>query len=287
MSESEEIVALFKQNDTNGDGTIDEAELLGVMTGIGFSEEDCKTMFASADMNKDGVINYEEFVAWVFSNDTEEKPAAEEESAAPYMKAAFELMAKSIIEMQSVMQEEGGDLEAAMANQQAMEGQFVELLGKCFDNHDKSGSGALETEEAKVFFSNLVSESGAFMETIVTISMKKMTEAMLNGLMEAMVSEEGADQDMTDEQKAGVKMTMIAGMREGVSSGIEQAKALRVQQLEDYKANKDERDAAAFAIIDVDGTGSIGKDEFVAAFTPGNEKSDQVMSALGLDSPDP
>merc|ERR1719458_146478 len=108
----------------------------------------------------------------------------------------------------------------------------------------------------------------------------------VKAIMDAMSSEEPAGEEGAN-MDAGVKTAMLAGMREGLQTGLEDAKAQTAKQLEEYKANKEERDAAAFAIIDVDGTGSIGKEEFLAAFTPGSEKSDQVMAALGLEPPEP
>jgi len=184
--------------------------------------------------------------------------------------------------------EEGGDIEAAMANEKEMEGKFVELLGKSFDHHDKSGTGDLTTEEAKAFFSNLVCESGAFMEAMFTICTKKMMDMMIKQMLEGMKSEgeEPAGENQA-KMEAGMTTAMLAGVREGMKTGLEDAKTQCSKQLEDYKANKEERDAAAFEIIDVDGGGSIGKEEFIAAFTPGNKKSDRVMAALGLDMPDP
>lgn len=281
MAECAEIVDLFKQHDANGDGTIDEAELTAVMSGIGFTEEDCKKMFSEADMNKDGVIKYEEFVAWVFSDDLEEE-TPEGESAAPFMKQAFELLTKGITDLAAAAMEEGGDLEAAMANEQAMQEQFVELLGKSFDHHNTSGSGTLDPEEAKKFFSNLVAQSGAFLEAIVTISIKKFMQVTVKTMIEAM--SEGGDEASSTEP--GVKMAMVSAMREGLNSELEKAKVRTAQQLEEYLANKEERDEAAFKVIDVDGTGSIGKEEFLAAFTPGNDKSDEVMAALGIETPE-
>jgi len=256
-------------------------ELTAVMSGIGFTEEDCQKMFSEADMNKDGAIKYEEFVAWVFSDDLEEE-TPEGESAAPFMKQAFELLTKGITDLTAAAMEEGGDLEAAMANEEAMQSQFVELLGKSFDHHNKSGSGTLDPEEAKQFFSNLVSQSGAFLESIVTISIKKFMAVTVKQMM-AVMAEEG---DEASNAEPAVKMAMVSAMREGLQTELEKAKAKTAQQLEEYLANKEERDAAAFKVIDVDGTGSIGKDEFLAAFTPGNEKSDEVMAALGIEPPE-
>merc|ERR1719325_137237 len=103
--------------------------------------------------------------------------------------------------------------------------------------------------------------------------------------MEAMSAEVPAGQEGSN-MDIGMKTAVLAGMREGMKTSLEDAKAQCAKQLEEYKANKEERDAAAFAVMDVDGTGSIGKEEFLAAFTPGNEKSDQVMAALGLEPPE-
>lgn len=281
MAESAAVKALFKQHDLNDDGTIDEAELIETMEGIGFSEMECKLLFSQADMNHDGVIKYEEFIAWVFSEDI-----WEDECAAPHMTQAFELLSKSICDLEASATEEGGDLNAATAKQAEMQEQFVKLLGQCFDHHDTSGTGSLDTERAKFLFTSLVSETGAFMEAIVTISMTKTLDENIKGMIEAMSVEMALPSStLSDEQKAAFKLTTISSMRQNTIQALKESKKKRKKQLQEYKANKEERDEAAFAIIDVDRTGSIGKEEFLAAFTPRNEKSDRVMIALGFESP--
>merc|ERR1719195_1356494 len=142
-------------------------------------------------MDSDGLINYEEFLAWVFGEDAQEQ-AQEEEVVAPFLRQAFGLMTNTITDLTTA---------ATMSkNEDAMRRQFVELLGKTFDDHDTSGTGALEPAEAKIFCSNLVSESGVFMEAFTTISMRKQIEGTINKLVQSM-SAAGLD--------AGTKMTLI------------------------------------------------------------------------------
>merc|ERR1712242_257154 len=108
-----------------------------------------------------------------------------------------------------------------------------------------------------------------------------MLDEYIKTTFEALSVEMSLSTTLSDEQKAAFKVTTIAGMRQRTMQALKEAKKKRATQLKEYKANKEERDAAAFAIIDFNGTGSIGKEEFLAAFTPRNEKSDQVMIALG------
>lgn len=57
----------FKIFDKNGDGFIEVNELSRVMTELGekLSEEEVKQMLAVADVDKDGKINYKEFINYI------------------------------------------------------------------------------------------------------------------------------------------------------------------------------------------------------------------------------
>ncbi|KAG2228186.1 hypothetical protein INT45_009233, partial [Circinella minor] len=59
-----ELLETFKVFDKNNDGTISANELRNVMNNLGekISEAELEQMLLEADANKDGVINYEEFV---------------------------------------------------------------------------------------------------------------------------------------------------------------------------------------------------------------------------------
>mmetsp|Transcript_73088 Transcript_73088/g.174150 ORF Transcript_73088/g.174150 Transcript_73088/m.174150 type:complete len:748 (+) Transcript_73088:139-2382(+) len=58
----------FKQWDKNGDGVISQEELTEVMKSLGglFSEEEMEALFAFIDKDKNGKVDYNEFVTWVF-----------------------------------------------------------------------------------------------------------------------------------------------------------------------------------------------------------------------------
>ncbi len=62
----QELIDAFKKLDKNGDGTITASELVYAMTHVGdkMSIDDAKEMVEMADINADGVINYEG--RWVF-----------------------------------------------------------------------------------------------------------------------------------------------------------------------------------------------------------------------------
>eukprot|EP00927_Polykrikos_kofoidii_P047245 TRINITY_DN4135_c1_g1_i1.p1 TRINITY_DN4135_c1_g1~~TRINITY_DN4135_c1_g1_i1.p1 ORF type:complete len:284 (-),score=86.52 TRINITY_DN4135_c1_g1_i1:136-987(-) len=277
------IVQLFKENDTNGDGTIDLAELTSVMTEIGFPEEECQRLFEEADLNKDGCINYEEFLTWIYV----EKPAenaGEGEGPAPFLTKAFGVMTASILEMQTAAMEGGeeADMAAIMSKQEEAKVEFVSLLEQSFDHHNTEGTGVLSPEEAQIFFSNLVAESGGFMQNIAITCMRTMSMTMLTQVIAQMDEASAGDDNMTPEAKAAVKMQVISGMKEGMQAEIGQLKASIELQIADYKANKEERDAAAFKVLDSSGNGTIEKEEFKEAFTPETEKNNQLMEALGL-----
>mmetsp|Transcript_32136 Transcript_32136/g.73537 ORF Transcript_32136/g.73537 Transcript_32136/m.73537 type:complete len:768 (-) Transcript_32136:32-2335(-) len=58
----------FQQWDKNGDGIISQEELVEVMQSLGgqFSEAETTSLFNHIDKDKDGKVDYNEFVSWVF-----------------------------------------------------------------------------------------------------------------------------------------------------------------------------------------------------------------------------
>eukprot|EP01096_Ripella_sp_DP13-Kostka_P014652 TRINITY_DN6693_c0_g1_i1.p2 TRINITY_DN6693_c0_g1~~TRINITY_DN6693_c0_g1_i1.p2 ORF type:complete len:185 (+),score=81.30 TRINITY_DN6693_c0_g1_i1:78-557(+) len=62
--EEQEIRAAFNVFDKNGDGMISAAELRHVLTNLGekLSDEDVEDMIRTADANKDGFVDWNEFV---------------------------------------------------------------------------------------------------------------------------------------------------------------------------------------------------------------------------------
>jgi len=68
---AEKIAAAFSRLDLNGDGVIDEAELLTTLQKLlpELSEESAKALFKAADSDSDGEIHYAEFSAWIYKED--------------------------------------------------------------------------------------------------------------------------------------------------------------------------------------------------------------------------
>jgi len=62
------ILAAFNRWDTNGNGTIEEEELASLLATLGCSDESTlKRTFMASDLNSDGIVDYKEFVQWLFT----------------------------------------------------------------------------------------------------------------------------------------------------------------------------------------------------------------------------
>jgi len=68
MEDMRSIQDAFRQWDVNGDGFITEREMMTVLRHLDqrFSAQDVHAMFKAADANRDGAVDYQEFVAWMF-----------------------------------------------------------------------------------------------------------------------------------------------------------------------------------------------------------------------------
>jgi Ca2+-binding EF-hand superfamily protein len=62
----EELQESFEYNDFDGDGKIEPDEFVRMMQelGAGLSDRETRQGFAEIDTNDDGLIDFDEFVAW-------------------------------------------------------------------------------------------------------------------------------------------------------------------------------------------------------------------------------
>lgn len=96
------VLAQFENFDQNGDGTIDRAELLTAIKMVvedrdekeKWTEERVDRLLQAADTNRDGVIQYEEFLAFVSGNQSDECDfrRAAERAVAVTQEATIELV---------------------------------------------------------------------------------------------------------------------------------------------------------------------------------------------------
>lgn len=200
--------------------------------------------------------------------------AAPAEGAAPFLTQAFltqafltQTMTQAFLMAISGEDVDPDDLQKEI--NEAME-KCREFLGKSFDHHDKKGNGVLDKEEASAFFEHLLEANGAMFQNIVEVEMRIPIEAMIKDFK--------ASKDLSDEEKAKA----IAGMKEGLQETINEQKAATAKQVEEYKANKAERDAAAFKVVDTSGDGTMQREEFLDALKFGSEKNGLLMEAIGI-----
>lgn len=65
LEAEQKIAEIFRAWDVSGTGAISEAHLGAVLLKLGVAENHIQTIFTAADLNKDGFIDYSEFVAWI------------------------------------------------------------------------------------------------------------------------------------------------------------------------------------------------------------------------------
>lgn len=74
MANSNKVLDIFRKCDANGDGSISRSELeklLSVLDSTTFTDAAVAKMMSEMDVNKDGTVQYEEFVSWIMSDKKE------------------------------------------------------------------------------------------------------------------------------------------------------------------------------------------------------------------------
>eukprot|EP00746_Dinoflagellata_sp_MGD_P130532 gnl/MRDRNA2_/MRDRNA2_64451_c0_seq1.p1 gnl/MRDRNA2_/MRDRNA2_64451_c0~~gnl/MRDRNA2_/MRDRNA2_64451_c0_seq1.p1 ORF type:complete len:394 (-),score=94.92 gnl/MRDRNA2_/MRDRNA2_64451_c0_seq1:167-1348(-) len=85
MSIANQLKDRFHECDTTGDGLISEEELKAVYMQLGaWSDAEFDVLFKEADLNQDGVLNYEEFVDWVLDDQHHEVLEHHKEHVKPH-----------------------------------------------------------------------------------------------------------------------------------------------------------------------------------------------------------
>lgn len=151
------------------------------------------------------------------------------------------------------------------------------LLSQSFDHHDIKGDGVLSKEESAKLFENFVNGKSESDKKLVKSSGNKVFKAQIA----AIIAEAKKDGD------AAYASKVTAEDRKRMSDNFKMSRARLDTQMkaavEAYRKDKKNRDAAAFAVLDVSKEGSINKKEFLAAFEEESEKHSEFMAALGFE----
>eukprot|EP00930_Biecheleria_cincta_P032219 TRINITY_DN22366_c0_g1_i1.p1 TRINITY_DN22366_c0_g1~~TRINITY_DN22366_c0_g1_i1.p1 ORF type:complete len:395 (-),score=88.53 TRINITY_DN22366_c0_g1_i1:103-1287(-) len=70
--QEETVLRAFRAWDEDGSGSIEESELRNVLHALGLPRQAASQMFQAADLNSDGVVDYSEFVSWLFAGAPDE-----------------------------------------------------------------------------------------------------------------------------------------------------------------------------------------------------------------------
>jgi hypothetical protein len=138
------------------------------------------------------------------------------------------------------------------------------VIEKAFKQHDTNDTNVLDKEEAATFWDQLMDEQSVLAQDLwhMRVVHKIDVDYTMRGIHAVTGGEDVARMDR--QNKEFVK-----------------------KMLDEYKAKKVERNAAAFKIVDVNGDGTLQLSELTGALLPGSEKHKQLMQTLGLLNFDP
>lgn len=198
--------------------------------------------------------------------------------AAPYLHQYFEVVKRVTSEimegdnMLALMADPEGAQAKMQETQVALKAEILPLIEQSFKHHDTKGNNVLDKDEAAVFFSHIVAEESAFIESVAAMAIRasiKMVMAMMGDMLK----------ELPEDKKKEVTDQLQSQIADATAKIHEQVEAMST----DYKANKAERDAAAFAICDTNGDGTLELAEIVAILTPEDPKNDAFQKALGFE----
>jgi len=237
------VLAAFKSWDADGNGSISMQELLMLCKSLGMKEDKAKLLMKEADTNKDGNLSYEELVAWLFQ--------------APYLTKMFQSLESIIFKAEEswlgARERKKSATTPAEKEQHTMEMVFVEeelvkkirkdlepFVKDSFKWHDKHGNGVLTKDESITFFTNYASLLTRLVETAVKKGRELNKDFKPKGITDAELQ----------------------------------------QHVEAYHANIDKHHADAFAVVDVNSTGSLSESDVLAACVPGTSQNHKFVKAL-------
>mmetsp|Transcript_30111 Transcript_30111/g.65709 ORF Transcript_30111/g.65709 Transcript_30111/m.65709 type:complete len:409 (-) Transcript_30111:162-1388(-) len=254
----DKMVATFKAWDKDGNGTISIAELEEVLTKLGanLSSEDINKLMAEGDTNKDGQLDFKEFVSWLFT--------------APQLDGYFKVLKENYISLQKDMKTLNLEFEAKKAkdgeqkardahgskvlacqqrNQKKLVKELTPLIKGAFKWHDKESKGMIDKSESVIFFGNFTDKLNRYIDEMMEL---------------------GASHYL--DEHAGCNASELK----------EKMNAMVQDKRQQYFAQISVRHQRAFAAIDVNKDGRLQEKEVIEALIPGTARNFEFLAALGL-----
>jgi calmodulin len=278
-----DVQKAFKEFDGNGDGSIDQAELVSALSGS-FTKQEVMTIFAAADIDGNGEIDYEEFIALMCpsASDIIEKFRGKYQNMSE-VRAAFQRFDKN---------GDGALSKEELTNALKSSGQSYSNVevDAIFSLGDVDGDGEITLEE----FVNLMHPSASLVVQKISKSFKNLDDVKRafkkidtdnDGLLskQEMAASSGNKFDR-EEVDAIFELGDVNGdgeidMTEFVSLMFPSAVEV-VNQISKTFTNMDDV-KAAFKLFDKDGDGLVTKAEMKATGHRLNDAQVEAIFALG------
>lgn len=253
--EEDALREAFRTFDRDGNGEISKKEFTMVLTHLTklnrkFTQEQLETLFDAADKDKDGAIQFEELCAWL----------CDTPCFSQYFRE-LDLIQREYVKMVETKQK--GD-EHVKTEEQSTEWYATQIdqrlkpvLKQVFHSADKDQNGVLSEEESILFFKNYVDKLADYAKS--TIKAEKRTWINGNHWLD----------------KSALKQKLMPSMEEMVR-----------KELEDYEAHADERNKAAFKVLDRNKDGKLVMEEVEPCLIPGTYRYREFHKALKMSTPE-
>jgi len=142
------------------------------------------------------------------------------------------------------------------------------LIKKSFGWHDKDGSGVLEFDEGIIFFSNYAGFLPQYFKDVA--------------LMTTLASGKTLEKQMKKAMGGVAAKAMATQIKATIDEQLKDLDADLDEQMIDYLANADDRQLAAWKVMDTNDDNKIQESEVLSCLIPGGLKNLAFMSALGF-----
>eukprot|EP00756_Hemistasia_phaeocysticola_P013940 Hpha_TRINITY_DN15315_c3_g1::TRINITY_DN15315_c3_g1_i1::g.91348::m.91348 len=156
-------------------------------------------------------------------------------------------------------------------------------IERIFDRYDADRSGDLSPDEAMVFFGDFVKEAHAMAEALtVTVMDRTLVDAV-----RFLRSDTGAAlQTLTALRGDSEETDWAAEIEEQMKLASRASQDSLKEMKRDYMEHREERNRAAFNVLDVNGVGGLSRFEVILGLLPGTALNHAFCNSLGFTHPE-